>query len=280
MNTPPYAVENYTLNRYEEKYREFNRRKKQLLHNRFIIWTIIAVLVIWSWIGTNFNMMDLFLGTAHISVFIFQDMLPPDLSTIGSFIGPALDTLYMSYIGLFFSVFFSLMFGVMAARSTTIHPVIAFLSRSFITFLRSIPAIVWGILLVAAIGLGPLAGTLALGLSGIGILGRAFADLLEEIDQHQIDAVRATGANWFQTIGQGVWPQFKPGFVSWSLYKMDLNIREAAVLGVVGAGGIGYALEGSISLFQYQEATVGILMIFVLILLVEFTTAKIREKIL
>jgi phosphonate transport system permease protein len=224
--------------------------------------------------------MDLFSGAANMTVFIFQDMLPPDFSAIGAFIAPALDTLYMSYIGLFFSVFFSLVFGVMAARTTAIHPIAAFLSRSFITFLRSIPAIVWGILLVAAIGLGPLAGTIALGMSGIGILGRAFADLLEEIDQNQTDAVRATGANWFQIIGQGVWPQFKPGFISWSLYKMDLNIREAAVLGVVGAGGIGYALESSISLFQYREATVGILMIFMLILCVEFTTAKIREKIL
>ncbi|GAB3804868.1 phosphonate ABC transporter, permease protein PhnE [Virgibacillus kimchii] len=280
MNTSAYRAESNTLNPYEVQYRKFNHRNRKLSQNHFIIWAIIAVLVVWSWIGTNFNMMDLISGAANISVFIFQDMLPPDFTTIGSFIGPALDTLYMSYVGLIFSVVFSLFFGFMAARTTTIHPAIAITSRSFITFLRSIPAMVWGILLVAAIGLGPLAGTIALGLSGIGILGRAFADLLEEIDYQQVEAVRSTGASWFQTIGQGVWPQFKPGFVSWSLYKMDLNIREAAVLGVVGAGGIGYALEGSISLFQYQEATVGILMIFILILLVEFTTAFIREKIL
>lgn len=243
METAPYKVENYTLKNYEEYYTEFNRRKRKLLSNRFMIWAIIVVLVLWSWIGTNFNIMDLISGVANMSVFIFQDMLPPDFSSIGSFIGPALDTLYMSYTGLIFSVIFSLFFGFMAARTTTVHPMIAVLSRSFITLLRSIPAMVWGILLVAAMGLGPFAGTLALGLSGIGILGRAFADLLEEIDRHQVDALRATGASWFQTIGQGVWPQFKPGFVSWSLYKMDLNIREAAVLVVVGAGGIGYALE-------------------------------------
>ncbi|WP_054635028.1 hypothetical protein [Thalassobacillus sp. C254] len=81
-------------------------------------------------------------------------------------------------------------------------------------------------------------------------------------------------------IGQAVWPQFKSGFVGWSLYKLDLNIREAAVLGMIGAGGIGLALSERISLFHYQQAAVGILMIFALILLVEFTTAKIRERIL
>lgn len=262
----------------DNQYEEYLQRKRILRSNRFIILGVILAVIIWSWLGTEFQIRDLFTGLSNMAVFIFQDMLPPDFSTISSFIGPVLETLYMSYIGLFISVTFSLVFGFMAAKNTTIHPILAVFSRSLVAFLRSIPAMVWGILLVAAIGLGPLAGTLALGLSGIGILGKAFADLLEEIDMNQVDAVRATGATWLQTMGQAVWPQFKPGFVGWSLYKMDLNIREAAVLGVVGAGGIGFALESSISLFQYKQATVGILMIFALILVVEFITAKLREK--
>ncbi|MBP1968509.1 phosphonate transport system permease protein [Virgibacillus natechei] len=280
MSIPLERVKFLPFNQREKQYAELKRRQRKLLKNRLMIWLIIAGLVIWSWIGTSFSMVALFSGATNITAFIFQDLLPPDFSTIGSFVSPALETLYMSYIGLIFSLVFSIFFGFMAAKNTTIHPIAAVISRSFIALLRSIPAIVWGILLVAAIGLGPLAGTLALGLAGIGILGKAFSDLLEEIDHHQVDAVRATGASWLQIMGQGVWPQFKPGFVSWSLYKMDLNIREAAVLGVVGAGGIGYTLESSINLFQYRQTTVGILFIFVLILIVEFTTAKIRERIL
>ncbi|WP_249869579.1 phosphonate ABC transporter, permease protein PhnE [Oceanobacillus saliphilus] len=280
MNLPLEEALQQQSNKQQLQYEAYKSRKRSLLYNRYFILGILAILIIWSWVGTKFHIMDLFSGFSNMAIFIFQDLLPPDFTTIPSFVGPILETLYMSYVGLLFSVTFSLFFGLMAAKNTTVHPAVAIVSRSFIAFLRSIPAMVWGILLVAAIGLGPLAGTLALGLSGIGILGKAFADLLEEIDENQVNAVRATGANWYQVIGQAVWPQFKPGFVGWSLYKMDLNIREASVLGVVGAGGIGFALEGSISLFQYQQASVGILAIFALILVVEFITAKLREKII
>ncbi|WP_062049203.1 ABC transporter permease subunit [Bacillus sp. JCM 19034] len=168
----------------------------------------------------------------------------------------------------------------MAAKNTTFHPILALASRSIIAFLRAVPALIWAITLVVAFGLGALSGTIALALSGVGILGKAYADVLEGIDPKQVEAVRSTGASWFQVMGQAVWPQFKTGFVAWSLYKMDLNIREAAVLGLIGAGGIGYTLQGHINLFQYNKATVGILMIFILILIVEYITAKVRERLL
>lgn len=253
---------------------------KTILINRLLIWFTLLALVVWSWIGTSFQLMDIVYGFTNITEFIYQDFLPPDFQSIGQFISPALDTLYMSYTGMVMSVIFSIFFGLMAARNLSFHPIIAFLSRAVIAFVRSVPAIVWGILLVVGIGLGPMAGTIALGLSGVGILGKAFADILEEIDEKQIEAIRSTGAGWFAIIGQAVWPQFKSSFVTWSLYKMDLNIREAAILGVVGAGGIGYALEGRISLFQYEQAATGILIIFLMIVCVEYVTAKIREKII
>ncbi|MFA9560012.1 phosphonate ABC transporter, permease protein PhnE [Evansella sp. AB-rgal1] len=259
---------------------ELKRRKKALLFNKVMIWSLLAFLVVWSWIGTNFSLSFLYTGITNITVFIFTNLLPPDFSAIPRYINPALQTLYMSYVGMVISVVLSLFFGVMAAKNTSFHPALAFASRSVITFIRAVPAIIIGMIFVVALGLGPLAGTLALGIGGVGILGKAFADILEEIDKGQVEAIRATGASWFQIMGQGVWPQFKTGFVAWSLYKMDLNIREAAVLGIIGAGGIGYTLQGNINLFQYKQASVGILMIFALILIVEFTTAKIREKIL
>lgn len=259
---------------------ELNRRKRMIYKSRILLWSIIVGLVTWAWIGTSFNMLSIFTGITNMTAFIFTDLLPPDFSAVGRYVQPALQTVYMSFVGMVISVIFSILFGFMAAKNTTFHPLIAFLSRSIIAFLRAIPALIWGMTLVVALGLGPLAGTLALGLSGIGILGKAFADVLEEVDQGQVDAVKATGASWFQTMGQGVWPQFKTGFVAWSLYKMDLNIREAAVLGLIGAGGIGFTLQGNINLFQYQQASVGIMMIFALILIVEFTTTKVRERLL
>ncbi|PYZ92760.1 phosphonate ABC transporter, permease protein PhnE [Salipaludibacillus keqinensis] len=262
------------------KYSEYKRRRKIMLKSQGFITAIILLLAIWSIWGTGFNLLSLFFGTYEILVFIFTDMFPPDLTVIGQLIGPALDTLYMSYVGMVISVVVSLVLGVLAADNLTPHWTIARVSRAVTAFLRSVPAVVWAIILVSGIGLGPLTGTIAIGLSGIGILGKAYAEVLESIDGAQLEGVRATGANWFQVIGQAVWPQFKAGFVSWSLYKLDMNIREAAILGLVGAGGLGYYLQGSINLFQYKEAATAILMIFALILMVEYMTAKIRERII
>ncbi|MDV2685762.1 phosphonate ABC transporter, permease protein PhnE [Alkalihalophilus lindianensis] len=264
----------------DELYKDLKRRKKLVRSNQLLILSVILALIIWSWYETGFQLSSLYSGLGNIANFIMVDLLPPDFSAIGIFIGPAIDTVLMSYVGMIFSVFFSLIFGFLAAKNLTFHPVIGVISRSIIAFLRAVPALVWGILMVASFGLGPFAGTVALGLSGIGILAKAYADILEELDPGQIEAVRATGASWFQVVGQAVWPQFKAGFVGWSLYKMDLNIREAAVLGLIGAGGIGSILQSSISLFQYQRAALGILIIWLLILIVEFTTAKVRERIL
>ncbi|WP_084787479.1 phosphonate ABC transporter, permease protein PhnE [Anaerobacillus alkalidiazotrophicus] len=264
----------------KDMYAELMRRKKILFKNQLFIWAIIIAMIVWGWTGTNFNLSFLYKGTTNMAVFIFTDLLPPDISAIGSYIQPALQTIYMSFVGMVFSVVLSIFFGFMAAKNTTFHPLVALVSRSIVAFIRATPALILAIILVVAFGLGTLSGTLALGISGVGILGKAFADVLEEIDQGQVDAVRATGASWFQVMGQGVWPQFKTGFVAWSLYKMDLNIREAAVLGLIGAGGIGYTLQGHINLFQYNKASVGIAMIFFLILIVEFTTAKVRERLL
>lgn len=261
-------------------YEKLKYRKRILLQYQLVIWVLILALITWAWIGTDFTLSILYSGTSNMARFIFLDLLPPDFTVIPKYIGPALQTIYMSFVGMVFSVSASLILGFLMAKNTTFHPVISFVSRSIVAFLRAVPSMIWGILLVVAFGLGPLSGTIALGISGIGILGKAFADVLEEIDQGQVDAVIATGGSWFQVMGQAVWPQFKTGFIAWSLYKMDLNIRDAAVLGLIGAGGIGFTLQSDINLFQYQAVSVGILMIFVLILIVEFTTAKIRERLL
>lgn len=264
----------------DELYSDYQRIKMMKRLNTLLLSSFILFLTVWSLIGTKFSITSIFSGLGNMTSFIFVDLLPPDFSVIGKYLKPALDTIYMSYVGMCFAVLLSLVLGVLAAKTTTPHSFIAFLARTFTSFLRSIPALVWGILLVSAIGLGPFAGTIAIALSGVGILGKAYAEILEEIDMGQIEAVRVTGASWLQVIGQAVWPQFKAGFAAWSLYKLDLNIREAAVLGVVGAGGIGYTLQGSLKLFQYKEVSTGIVIIFFLILMVEYTTAKIRERVL
>ncbi|MGM0838333.1 MAG: phosphonate ABC transporter, permease protein PhnE [Bacillota bacterium] len=258
-------------------YEDYNQRKKIRTIKKTVVYSFISVVVMWSWYGTSFSVLSLFTGTGNIVNFIANDLLPPDLTVLGSFMGPVMETIYMSIVGVVISILFSIPFGYLAATTTTVHPMVAHICTAIISFLRSIPAIVLAMFLVGSFGLGSFAGALALGISGIGILGKSYKEILEEIDMRQVEALKATGGNWLQIAGQAIWPQFKPGFVTWSFYKMDFNIREAAILGMIGAGGIGYSLQYSINLFNYQQAATAILMIFFLIIIVEFITLKLRK---
>src|SRR5699024_1260395 len=146
--------------------------------------------------------------------------------------------------------------------------------------LQSIPELVWVLVFVASYGLGSIAGTIALVLSGTGLLTRSFAGLVEDIDMGPVEAILSTGGNSLQVIGQAVVLQVLPSLIRWSLYKYDLNIREAAVIGMVGCGGIGFAMQKSLKLFQYKEACMAIVIILVLIMCIEYFTNKVRMHLL
>jgi phosphonate transport system permease protein len=261
-------------------YEKYAKHKKESFYFYVTIWAFLLFLIIWSWFMTGFGVFNLILGIKNTFLFILFDLLPPNFLKTGIFIKPALETIYMSFSGVVISVFFSLIISFLTASTTSFHPGLSTFLRLLISFIRSVPALIWGIFMVTIFGLGPFAGTVALGISGIGILGKAYADILENIDKGQIEAVRAVGANWFQVIGRAVWPQFKPGFIAWSLYKIDINIREASIMGMIGAGGIGYILQYNIKLFRYKDACVAIIIILFLILLSEFITTRIRNKII
>ena len=253
-------------------------KRQRVVH---LISLVVAVVIVWWSIeGSGFSLRAAIAGIPNIITFLWEDLLPPRLSAANRYLLPALETLYMSYVAAVVAAFVSIGFGILGASNLVPNPVIRYGSRAVVSFLRAVPDVVWGVLLVGAVGIGPVAGVIALTLGAIGMLGKNFADAFEDIDPGQVEAVRATGANRVQVFVQGVWPQFVPAFISWSFYRFDLNIRSAAIVGVVGGGGIGFALITNIRLFQYQAASMGILFIFGMILVIEFLTARSREAIL
>ena len=254
-----------------------NRRQRVML----LIGMVVAVAIVWwSVEGTGFSLRAAIAGIPNILRFLWEDLLPPRLSAAGRYLVPALETLYMSYVAAVVAAFVSIGFGILGASNLVPNPLVRYGSRAVVSFLRAVPDVVWGVLLVGAVGIGPVAGVISLTLGAIGMLGKNFADAFEDIDPGQVEAVRATGASAVQVFVQGVWPQFVPAFISWSFYRFDLNIRSAAIVGVVGGGGIGFALITNIRLFQYQAASMGILFIFGMIIVIEFLTARAREAIL
>lgn len=149
-------------------------------------------------------------------------------------------------------------------------------ARSVLSFLRSVPDLVWGFLFVTAVGLGPFAGVLALGVHNAGVLGKLYADFLEDTDPVKIEAIRSTGATRFQTIIHGLLPQITPTIVSYTLYRWECSIRAATILGFVGAGGIGYYLVITIKRLQYHKLATAILAVFLLVLMGDRLSGKIR----
>ena len=241
---------------------------------------IVAAAVGWSMWGTGFSPAALLRGLPNIASFFWNDLLPPDFGSVARYFGPALETLMMAYVAAVVAAGTSIGLGVLGAR--TLMPVRAVreLSRAFVTFLRAVPDVVWGVLLVAIVGLGPFAGVIALTFGAIGMLGRNFADALEDIDIDQIEALRATGAGPWQVFLHAVWPQFQPAFITWSFYRFDLNIRSAAIVGMIGGGGLGFTLQTDLKLFKYPEAAMGILFIFGMIMAIELVSGRLRDRII
>jgi len=261
-------------------YPVYRRDRLGTWRKRGIVWVVLAAVFGWSMHGTQFYFSALIDGMVNSFRFLFEDMLPPDLSAFVPALPMLFDTLYMSLFGFVAAVIISLVLGVLAAKTTAPHPAVRYLSKGLIAFIRSIPDLVFAIILVSAFGIGPVPGAIALGIGGVGVLAKMFAESLEEIDMAMLEPLTAAGAGWLQKMGQGVWPQFKTAFTVWSLFRLDLNIRSAAVLGLVGAGGLGYSLNTTLSLFQFRQASTIMLMVLALIIVVEFTTERIRKRIL
>ncbi|MGE7826631.1 phosphonate ABC transporter, permease protein PhnE [Paenibacillus sp. NPDC093718] len=266
-----------TRSRSEDHLEELLKQKRR---QTWMISIAILAVTVWSAWTTEFSFFEVFTGVEEIIRFIFLDFLPPDFSTFNRLIGPALDTIYISFVAMVVGALLSMILAFFAAATTSPSRTIQVAVRAFCSILRNIPTLIWGILLVAAYGLGTLVGTLALIFTAIGTLTRAYAEILEEIDMGPVEAARSTGASYFQVLGQAVFPQFMPGFIGWSLYKLELNVRASTLIGMVGGGGLGFAIQNGLKLFQYKEVSLAIIMVIVLVLVTEWMTSKLRERII
>ncbi|WP_209121623.1 phosphonate ABC transporter, permease protein PhnE [Alkalihalobacillus sp. BA299] len=256
-----------------------NIRKQKKMQVWLFVVAILAVTV-WSAKETGFSLITLSSGSQEAFMFIFTDLLPPDFSVLSSLISPALDTIYMSFVAMIIGAIIAAVLAVLTAKTTSPHPALPMMMRGFSSLFRNIPVFIWAILLTASFGLGVLVGTLSLIIVSVGALTRAFAEVLEEIDLGQLEAVRATGASYTQVLAQGVLPQFLPGFLGWSLYMLEINVRASTIIGMVGGGGLGFVIQSNIKLFQYGQVCMGILLILVIVLATEWLTSRVRERII
>ncbi|MCE7794095.1 phosphonate ABC transporter, permease protein PhnE [Salipaludibacillus sp. CUR1] len=248
-----------------------NKMTKQIYVGLFIIFFIFSLLQV--------GILDerIFQAFSRVEN-LLKGMVPPTISEPIDVAGAAVESLQVAVMGTLWGVVFSIVLAMFAAKNVSPHISISYAVKAFAAFVRAVPALIWALLFIVAIGLGPTPGILALAVNSIGMLMKVYAEAIEEIDTGIIDALKATGASQFQVVMQGIIPSIMSIFISWSIFRFDINIRYAAVLGVVGAGGIGWELVRASRVMAYDEVLGITLVIFGMILLAELVTRFLKDR--
>ena len=209
---------------------------------------------------------------------LFSEMIPPDFSRWQHWLRPLLDTLAMSIAGTILAVILSLPLALLAAPNTTPFPALGYVARLLLSFLRSVPELILGIIFVAAVGFGALPGVLALALHSVGMVGKFYAEAIEHVDPRPSEAARAAGATRIQVITHAVLPQVLPQMADITIYRWEYHFRASTVLGIVGAGGIGFELIAALRLISYDQVAAILITILACVVVVDSLGAMLRKR--
>ncbi|MBI2949846.1 MAG: phosphonate ABC transporter, permease protein PhnE [Verrucomicrobia bacterium] len=246
----------------------------------------VLALLAWSWKGTGINLVALSESGPQLLEFLDR-MLPPDLTWSETEARPFLPplrlageaiaiTLQISFLGTALGAAVALLLGFVAAENLTPHWVHHSVKMA-LAIVRSIPVIVLALLFVGALGLGAFPGVLAIAIHSVGMLGKLFAEECENLDHGVWEAMDSAGANWFQKVRFAIWPQVAPEILSLILFRVDMNIRDSAVLGFVGVAGLGLWIENYRRAFDYQSVATMVLATMLVVLLIEQVGIHIRR---
>jgi phosphonate transport system permease protein len=246
---------------------------------RMLVLAGFAVVLWLSATRIHLSLMNIILGVPNMADF-FGRMVPPDFSNLMALLAPTIETVQIAVWGTVIAVVASAPLALLAARNTSPHPSIYFATRLFLNLLRSINELIYALLLVSAVGLGPFPGVLAIALHATGMLAKFVAEEIEHVNRGPVEALQAAGAGRMQIILFGIAPQVLPAVVGYILYRFDVSIRSATVLGLVGAGGLGFSLITSMKMFKYHETATCILVIILLIWAADAISGHLQKKIL
>ncbi len=215
-------------------------------------------------------------GVRNLAEFV-RGMVPPDLDILPLAGKALLETLQMAFVGTFLGFLFALPLGVLGTK--TLFPrIVVVIVRFLVAGIRTIPSLLWAVLLVIVVGLGPLAGTLALGVYTVGYLGKLYAEFFEGVDPEVLEAVRGAGANRLHLARFVIWPESANSVLSQLLFMLEYNIRVSSILGFVGAGGIGFYMYVYVNSLDYQRLSTLLLLILVLVLGMDCASAWLRKR--
>ena len=272
--------------RFEAEYAAYRRAKRvyaSLFGAAFLVCLAAAA------VTAKFDVFTLIQGLPRTTEFL-ERMIPPigfatfahDVREwywdLDKWLGSLLNTLLMAYLATVLGTAVGGFLSFFAARNLARHYLIYWVTRRALEVARTVPDIVWALLFVIAFGIGPLAGILAITVHTIGAQGKLFAEVNENISPLPIDGVRSAGGTWFQEIRFAVLPQVLPNYMSYTFWRMELNVRSATIVGFVGAGGIGHDLFTSIQLLYFSDAGAILLIIVATIMLIDILSERFRHS--
>lgn len=249
----------------------------------FAAYLALVVFIVWSFNGAGWSLEALLSGGPALADFLSRAW-PPSTERLPQLSLSLVETFQMAFAGTVIGVVVSFPLAILAAKGLVKQTVISRFfytsSRLLIALFRTVPDLVWALVFIITVGLGPFAGTLAIAVDTIGFCGRFFAEAMEDVEKGPSEALTAAGAGKLDTIFCSIVPAATPSFITTSLFALEKATRSSVVLGLVGAGGIGIELKVAMDFFDYQLAMTIILMIFVLVLLVERLGSLARNRIL
>jgi phosphonate transport system permease protein len=247
---------------------------------RFAIYLVIVLAIVAS--ARTVEVIPEFLADAPEQVVdLLSRMWPVDWAHYPGTVHDALiETINIASLGTLLAIVLAVPVGILAAHNLVPSVPVNLFAKFVLVASRSVNSLVWALLFVGIFGPGALAGTLAIAFRSIGFVGKLCGEALEEAHPGPIEALTAAGAPWTSRLVFGYWPQVKPAFLSIALFRCDINVRESAVLGLVGAGGIGMALDAALNLFQWDRVAVILTAIFVVVVVAEVLVTQLRKRVI
>lgn len=241
------------------------------------LWLVILAVYAWFLTATEVSLPRFLRGLPWMADFI-RRMVPPDLSVLSSALIGALQTLQIAVVGTTVAALLALPLGFLSARNV-VPPSIFYPARALLNLFRSIDTMVYALFFVAAVGLGPFPGILAVVTYTVMTLAKLYSEAIEGIEPGPVEAISATGATRLQVLRFGILPQVLPLFASYVLYRLETNIRAATILGFVGAGGIGFYIQTYLRMINYPAASAVLLVLVAMVMGVDFTSSRLRARI-
>jgi phosphonate transport system permease protein len=243
---------------------------------RWATWSGVALVTLYCLVRFDFSPLRLWEGLDQLGIVAVQMVPPTPGEAVDEILWAMLETLSMALLGTVIASIIAMPLSFMAARNTFPFRLPRFFMRRSLDVLRGIDQLIWALIFVRAVGLGPIAGIMAIVMSDTGTLAKLFAESIENVERRQIEGVRSVGSNNVQTLRFGVLPQVFPMMLSSALYIFESNVRSATILGIVGAGGIGFQLADRIRAHRWEEAAFILIVILISVAAIDWLSTRLR----